>query len=245
MRAPASLFPRIKGPGISLVLLVALGLVAAPAAQAKQTITFTLNLFDCAFSTTDMATSSVIPVRPGDVIELQTDFPTGTCFFVLAGGPPGAVDLYKLTGWSSLGVDSSPFVSDFTSASLAPFTLTVGLVNAWGYFVSNPDTGPAFPSDFIFFELESDSGVTVQPAQYSLGFEANGGQCTLTSSGPIFDGTWITVPTIQQCTRPGYRLLGWNPKSDGSDPLGFDPGGWTVMTGDNTLYAIWVPSASS
>jgi hypothetical protein len=85
-----------------------------------------------------------------------------------------------------------------------------------------------------------DGGV-IAPVEYALGFNANGGTCNLTNSGPIIDGTWITVPTAQQCTRPGYTLLGWNPRADGGDPLGFNPGGWTVMTGDNTLYAIWVP----
>jgi uncharacterized delta-60 repeat protein len=79
------------------------------------------------------------------------------------------------------------------------------------------------------------------PVEHRLGFDANGGTCTLTNSGPIIDGVWIKVPDEEQCTRPGYTLLGWNPKPDGSDPLGFDPGGWTLMTDDNTLYAIWVP----
>jgi hypothetical protein len=83
--------------------------------------------------------------------------------------------------------------------------------------------------------------VVLPPVEHTLGFNANGGTCTLTSSGPIIDGVWIQVPTAQQCSRPGYTLLGWNPRADGGDPLGFDPGGWTVMTGDNELYAIWVP----
>jgi hypothetical protein len=87
------------------------------------------------------------------------------------------------------------------------------------------------------------TGSGVPPAQYALGFDANGGTCTTSSSGQIVDGTWIRVPTAGQCSRPGFTLLGWNPRADGGDPLGFDPGGWTVMTGDNTLYAIWVPNS--
>jgi hypothetical protein len=84
--------------------------------------------------------------------------------------------------------------------------------------------------------------VVLPPVEHTLGFNANGGACNSTNSGPIIDGVWIQVPTAEQCSRPGFRLLGWNPKPDGSDPLGFDPGGWTLMTGDNTLFAIWVPS---
>jgi hypothetical protein len=83
--------------------------------------------------------------------------------------------------------------------------------------------------------------ILLPPVEHSLGFNSNGGTCELTNSGPIIDGAWTQVPTAEQCTRPGYTLLGWNPNPDGSDPLGFDPGGFTVMTDDNTLYAIWVP----
>jgi hypothetical protein len=83
--------------------------------------------------------------------------------------------------------------------------------------------------------------IALPPVEHTLGFNANGGDCTLTNSGPIIDGVWTQVPTAEQCTRPGFTLLGWNPKPDGSDPLGFDPGGFTLMTDHNTLYAIWVP----
>jgi hypothetical protein len=107
-----------------------------------------------------------------------------------------------------------------------------------------------FSSDFSFIYQSlsasnrtgaPDSSVVLPPVEHSLGFDANGGDCTLTNSGPIIDGVWIKVPTAEQCSRLGYTLLGWNPKPDGSDPLGFDPGGFTLMTDDNTLYAIWVP----
>jgi hypothetical protein len=83
--------------------------------------------------------------------------------------------------------------------------------------------------------------ILLPPVEHTLTSNANGGTCTLTSSGLITDGVWIKVPSAEQCSRPGFTLLGWNPKPDGSDPLGFDPGGWTLMTDDNVLYAIWVP----
>jgi hypothetical protein len=85
-------------------------------------------------------------------------------------------------------------------------------------------------------------GVQSAPvAHFALQYDANGGTCTVATSGPIPDGVWIQVPFADQCARVGYYLLGWNPRADGGDPLGFDPGGWTLMTGDNTLYAIWLP----
>jgi hypothetical protein len=97
-------------------------------------------------------------------------------------------------------------------------------------------TAPGSPA------LSKDGETVLPPVEYALGFNANGGSCSLSNSGQIVDGAWIRVPTAEQCERPGFTLLGWNPKSDGSDPLGFDPGGWTLMTDDNTLFAIWVPS---
>jgi hypothetical protein len=100
----------------------------------------------------------------------------------------------------------------------------------------------SFTATFTATGDGSGSSAVLPPVEHLLGFNANGGTCSLTSSGLIIDGVWTQVPTAQQCTRPGYTLLGWNPRADGGDPLGFDPGGWTVMTGDNVLYAIWVPA---
>jgi hypothetical protein len=77
-----------------------------------------------------------------------------------------------------------------------------------------------------------------------LGFHANEGSCQTPSSRGFLTGTWAQVPGAEDCTRPGYVLLGWNPSPDGSDPLGFAPNGWTHMTGHNTLYAIWVPEST-
>jgi hypothetical protein len=77
------------------------------------------------------------------------------------------------------------------------------------------------------------------PARFALNFDANGGTCTRDSSGLVNEGTWITVPRADECSRSGYELVGFNVKKDGSSPLGFDPGGYTVMTSDNTIYAIW------
>jgi hypothetical protein len=85
----------------------------------------------------------------------------------------------------------------------------------------------------------SPTPIVLPPVLFTLGYDANGGTCSVTNSGSVESGSWTSVPTAEQCTRSGYTLLGWNPRSDGGDPLGFSPGGSTQVTGDNTLYAIW------
>jgi hypothetical protein len=236
---------RMKRLGASLAVLLAMSLVTAPAAQSDQSIAFNVNLSDCTF-TTSLGSALTISLRQGEQLTIQINS-TGTrsgppwCEFALETG-----DETTLIGWTVDGRDLTGFsatVYELQNAATFEVRFTVGSVNAFA-FVETQGVGK-IPPNRILVNVVSGAVTELPLVQHTLGFDANGGQCTLTSSGPIFDGTWITVPTIQQCTRPGYRLLGWNPKSDGSDPLGFDPGGWTVMTGDNTLYAIWVPSASS
>ena len=100
-------------------------------------------------------------------------------------------------------------------------------------------------------------------ARYALNFDANSGTCTTTRTGHIAAGEWIQVPSEEQCSRSGHSLLGWatspNFPADiaqrqkdhgwGAYELTNDAGGiasvfipvqgWTEVSGDNTLYAIW------
>jgi hypothetical protein len=226
--------------------MVVVSLSAAPVVRADRTITFNVDRDACTFTTAGLAPGSAITVRPGDVLNLVANTSgAAPCVFVLSGKPFGVPGASPLIGWAVDNFSLSLSSTFFSTVDLFPLTVTVGSVNAWVYFVPDPDTPPVVPSNFILLNVVSNNlganGVDLPPVRHTLGFDANGGQCVLTNTGAIVDGTWITVPTAEQCTRPGYRLLGWNPNSDGSDPLGFDPGGWTVMTGDNTLYAIWVP----
>jgi uncharacterized repeat protein (TIGR02543 family) len=78
------------------------------------------------------------------------------------------------------------------------------------------------------------------PAQtWTLSYDANGGSCTAPSQTEA-DGTWVYTYGSDSCTRTGYVFAGWNTSVDGSG-LGFAPGSPTVLTGDNTLFAQWVP----
>jgi hypothetical protein len=238
---------RVVAAAFTVALALVMLVVAQPA-QATQTITFTVDLAnDCA--TTPSGGS--ISLRTGErliVSVVATGVaPAGrSCRPVLSAAPN------FLTGWSSptTSFDSSTerVGNAYTSAgSGTESPLTVGTVSANlgiavfnGGFVKYGN----IPVELIVVRPQVDvagESTALPPVEHRLGFDANGGTCTLTNSGPIIDGVWIKVPDEEQCTRPGYTLLGWNPKPDGSDPLGFDPGGWTLMTGDNTLYAIWVP----
>jgi hypothetical protein len=225
----------------------------APPAQADQTVTLNIDLADNCRTTPDGGSLSL---QPGETLTVRlvavNNYPDATyrCRGILTAGSN------PLTGWvTSGGTSLDGFTNSVTNPPLpGPGTLTlsftVGTVSA-AYLVGR-FTGGTYvdydrPGGALFFlnvirgPVTQGPGAPLPPVEHQLGFDANGGFCNLTNSGPIVDGVWIQVPTAEQCTRPGYTLLGWNPKPDGSDPLGFDPGGWTVMTGDNVLYAIWVP----
>lgn len=75
------------------------------------------------------------------------------------------------------------------------------------------------------------------PARFTISYDHQGGACT-PQSNTEDDGTWLQLPTEATCRRPGFELVGWNTAADSSG-LGFAPGGWTLVTGDNTLHAIW------
>jgi hypothetical protein len=118
------------------------------------------------------------------------------------------------------------------------------VVDALGSFTVTVYTGGGFGAVIGTVTLSGSAGTFVPPlATFTLEFIGNDGTCSVTNSGPVETGVWTTVPTVAQCTREGHTLLGWNPKPDGSDPLGFAPGGSTLVTGANTLYAIWQPNA--
>ena len=100
-------------------------------------------------------------------------------------------------------------------------------------------------------------------AQYALNFNANDGTCTTPHTARVTASEWIQVPDEEQCSRSGHSLLGWATSPNfpttiaqrqkdsgwgayvltnesGSIASVFIPAkGWTVVSGDNTLYAIW------
>lgn len=74
---------------------------------------------------------------------------------------------------------------------------------------------------------------------WNLTYDSNGGSCTVTTgSGP--DTSWIATPSSTVCTRSDHDFIGWNTAANGSG-IGFTPGAQTQLSGDNTLYAQWLP----
>ena len=48
----------------------------------------------------------------------------------------------------------------------------------------------------------------------------------------------LTTPDDTECTRPYYRLIGWD-TSSGASSIVYQPGAQFVPSGDMTLYAVW------
>lgn len=150
------------------------------------------------------------------------------------------------------------------ATSLTPATGTTGApvgtlytLDGSGSVTFNVVSTPAAGSTLVDFGIVVGpdhsyvlQGVTTEPTQavapppptFNLAYNGNGGSC-LVSSGSALSGSWLNLPTTTDCSRSGFTLSGWNTSSDGSG-LGFAPGGPTVMSGDNTVYAIWTKHAA-
>lgn len=100
-----------------------------------------------------------------------------------------------------------------------------------------------FEYSFATYVDPGEPGVpSVTTPQWTLDFVPEGGTCTSTSATRL-DQTWLQLPDASACTKPGYRLAGWVARqTDGPPPIAFAPGGWTFMTGDNHVHALWAPA---
>lgn len=172
---------------------------------------------------------------------------TGSARFYAGGGGGGSQPAGTVTtGGSGVGGNGGKVSGPQTDSGSGAANTGSGGGGGGSGSVASVKNGGAGGSGVVILRYgaaaqPSSDSATSSVAQFTLQYESNGGACTVSTSGPIPDGVWIQVPLADRCTRPGYFLLGWNPRADGGDPLGFDPGGWTLMTGDNTLYAIWLP----
>lgn len=103
---------------------------------------------------------------------------------------------------------------------------------------------PGYEYSFATYVDPGDPGEpSVTTPQRTLDFVAEGGTCTSTSATRM-DNTWLQLPDASACTKPGYRLAGWVARqTDGPPAIVFAPGGWTFMTGDNHVHALWEPAA--
>ena len=122
-------FPKLC---VSVALLVIFGLFTAPSAQANQTLIFNVDLTNCTFTTDP---NSAVTVRQGDRLTFQINTTnTGTCRFVLAGGPAFDPGSQRLAGWSWDSSDLSGSLAIFFSVTGNITRIAgVGSVNALGY----------------------------------------------------------------------------------------------------------------
>jgi hypothetical protein len=57
--------------------------------------------------------------------------------------------------------------------------------------------------------------VTIAPRNYTVNFDANGGEGTMEPMQLTYDGEWTALPA-NTFTRTGYGFNGWNTETDGS-----------------------------
>ena len=90
---------------------------------------------------------------------------------------------------------------------------------------------------------------TANPALYSVTFNANAGEDTVTNmpTGAQLSGAEVVLPFNPAPTRTGYRFLGWDTNDNATDPT-YKSSGTTSFPIDpeqdqagntHTLYAIW------
>ena len=73
--------------------------------------------------------------------------------------------------------------------------------------------------------------------EYTVTFDANNGSTTKTSQ-TVDIGNSCTLPTASECTRSGYKLLGWSTNSSATSAT-YNPGASYEPTANITLYAVW------
>lgn len=134
-----------------------------------------------------------------------------------------------------------------------PFTLDASGVDIV-YTFTNPAVGAEFTMDWTtgttYFEVNI-AALPEVPAEPVPGPAAiftltlvpgEGATCTVTTlSGR--GGSWVRLPSTSACVKPGATLAGWEARStDGHATTVHAAYESLHLTGDNTLYAMWVPN---
>lgn len=78
--------------------------------------------------------------------------------------------------------------------------------------------------------------VTVNPKQYHISYDANGGQGTMEVS-TVYEGDKLILPEAAFIAPDGKEFAGWS--ADDSDSHGLAAGSEYIGTEDVTLYALW------
>lgn len=108
----------------------------------------------------------------------------------------------------------------------------------------------------------SSSNLEPKPMR-TVGLDVGTGSCENVARSAV-DGQWIPLPSEAECSRHGHTLLGWSTSTgfpvavakaqvdrgwgaidanfDGGRMIFIPGGGYTLISGDNTLHAVWSPA---
>lgn len=93
---------------------------------------------------------------------------------------------------------------------------------------------------------ESSIPATSTPVTFGLILEAGSGRCVTAQLSGVDSGAWARLPSATDCIRAGYSLTGWSVGAAApNSPLVLKPGQQAHVTGDNRLFAVWTPVAST
>lgn len=216
--------------------------------------TFTSGLIATAFALCSLATISAPSASAADpVLTLGIDCPIS------------AVTRAVETEYSSFYVgDTIMFVDRrFSTAPCSLRSVYDGTVTGSGpwYYTFTTATSSAY----IYFDNATNPGITKWLASFNVlsrpgtGASAgagsggvattytvrldpeDGGTCTVASVfGPA--GSWQRLPQSDACSKPGFRFVGWEfRQTDGPPTTVYPAYSFLHLTGDNTVFAKWVP----
>lgn len=244
----------VAASGVAALSLV----VVAPAAQAETVRVFV----DCASDVSFFA-------EVGDTILFEFA-DNATCDL----NTPNAQGIYNIT-------ENDPYPG-FLSTTMSPIRGTGDQSNNWyayaydhpvmtttlhGESANGPETYSLTPNATVSWIMINDDSGTYRirwlgpppknplPVR-TLGLHLGYGSCVIPTSMQGDDGSWLKLPTSEQCQNGQRLLLGWATSPDfpvrvaqaqhavddviGGMRMIFIPeGGHTLLSGDNNLYAIW------
>ncbi len=88
------------------------------------------------------------------------------------------------------------------------------------------------------YTQNNTGAVVANVTTYTLTYNSNGGDGTVTEATAYEEDTEVTVASGDGLTRDGYTFNGWNTASDGTGTA-YSAGSTIEMTADVTLYAQW------
>src|SRR5664280_878812 len=144
-------------------------------------------------------------------------------------------------GGGTVSPSSASFVNGSSPMSL-PSAILVGFTfSGWYTAITGGDLVGAAGSTYTPTQSLVLYAQWIAGAPVSVGFNANGAKGAVASMvGPV--GSSITVPGVIGLIRPGFTLVNWNTKADGSGTR-FITGSALTLSAPLTLYAQWTGHA--